>query len=283
MQTRREIIKSGLGLAGIIAAGKAQAALVRSLIAARAALTGWKKLPYDAEVEWLQSTGTQWIDTGTSMKYGDDFELNFEITKLGSANNYAGGYVLASLVPNNLSRSYVLGWYPVNSAQHFLFCFSSDASSYQKFPTPVANLEYIVSCHAERGNMTMTVNGVQYTDTANNTEVSGQLAMFARTTRVADGKITAVNAQSNVKIRSIKHYRSGALINDFIPVRFANELGQSEGAMYNRANPTVGMNPDGSPRDDGLYRNRGTGAFVIGTVKARGASGQNGGRGGISG
>ena len=44
MQTRREIIKSGLGLAGIIAAGKAPAALVRSLIAARAALTGGAKL-----------------------------------------------------------------------------------------------------------------------------------------------------------------------------------------------------------------------------------------------
>jgi len=239
-----------------------------SLIAARSAMVGGGgKLPYDAEVEYLESTGTQWIDTGTSMKYGDDFELNFEITKLGSANNYAGGYVLASLVPDGLSRSYVLGWYPRNSVQHFLFCFSNDSSSYQKFPTPVANLGYIVSCHAERGNMTMAVNGVQYTDTANNTEVSGQLAMFARAIQVANGKITAVNAQSNVKIRSIKHYRSGALINDFIPVRFANELGQSEGAMFDHANPTVGMNRDGTPRNDGLYLNRGTGSFVIGADK----------------
>ena len=24
----------------------------------------WPSLPYDAEVQWLQSTGTQWIDTG---------------------------------------------------------------------------------------------------------------------------------------------------------------------------------------------------------------------------
>ena len=267
MQTRREIIKSGLGLAGIIAAGKAPAALVRSFVAARAALTSGKRLPYDAEVEYLESTGTQWIDTGTSMKYGDDFELNFEITKLMSANGYAGGYVLASVAPNGWSRSYVLGWYPKNSVQHFLFCFYYDESSYQKFPTPVANLEYIVSCHAERGNMTMTVNGVQYTDTANNTEVSGQLAMFARATQVANGKITAVNAQSNVKIRSIKHYRSGALINDFAPVRFTNELGQTEGAMFDRANPNIGRGRNGEPRTDGLYLNRGTGSFTIGPDK----------------
>jgi len=31
---------------------------------------------------------------------------------------------------------------------------------------------------------------------------------------------------------------------------------------------TGGMNPDGSPRTDGLYRNRGTGSFVIGPNKA---------------
>ena len=40
-----------------------------------------------------------------------------------------------------------------------------------------------------------------------------------------------------------------------------------EGAMYDRANPTVGMNPDGSARTDGLYRNRGTGAFLYGSDK----------------
>lgn len=46
-----------------------------------------------------------------------------------------------------------------------------------------------------------------------------------------------------------------------------NYLVTADGAMYDRANPTVGMNPDGSPRADGLYRNRGTGAFVIGPDK----------------
>jgi hypothetical protein len=33
--------------------------------------------------------------------------------------------------------------------------------------------------------------------------------------------------------------------------------------MYDRRG-IGGMNPDGSPRTDGLYRNAGTGAFVIG-------------------
>ena len=59
----------------------------------------------------------------------------------------------------------------------------------------------------------------------------------------------------------------GTPLRDFIPVRFTNEHGVLEGAMYDRVNPTVGMNPDGSPRTDGLYLNRGTGAFVIGQDK----------------
>lgn len=52
MRTRRDIVKAGAGLAAIIAAGRAPAALVRSMIAARNALMsgggGWKN-PYVTE------------------------------------------------------------------------------------------------------------------------------------------------------------------------------------------------------------------------------------------
>ena len=43
-------------------------------------------------------------------------------------------------------------------------------------------------------------------------------------------------------------------VRDFIPVRFTNELGQSEGAMYDRVSGQ-------------LFRNAGTGSFVIGPDK----------------
>lgn len=35
----------------------------------------WPSLPYDAEVEWLQSTGTQWIETPIYISYREDFEV----------------------------------------------------------------------------------------------------------------------------------------------------------------------------------------------------------------
>ena len=41
---------------------------------------------------------------------------------------------------------------------------------------------------------------------------------------------------------------------DFIPVRFTNELGETEGAMFDRVSGQ-------------LFRNDGTGAFIIGPDK----------------
>ena len=73
-------------------------------------------------------------------------------------------------------------------------------------------------------------------------------------------------ASSEIRIRSFKVKRNGVVIFDAIPVRFTNELGISEGAMYDRRGDG-GMNQDGSARNDGIYRNRGTGAFVIGPDK----------------
>ena len=46
----------------------------------------------------------------------------------------------------------------------------------------------------------------------------------------------------------------GSVLFDAIPVRFTNENGVSEGAMYDRVSGN-------------LFRNAGTGAFVIGSDK----------------
>jgi hypothetical protein len=39
------------------------------LINLRNALMAGKRLPYDAEVEYLESTGTQWVDTGVLLQF----------------------------------------------------------------------------------------------------------------------------------------------------------------------------------------------------------------------
>ena len=61
-----------------------------------------------------------------------------------------------------------------------------------------------------------------------------------------------------VRNYSAKLYDSGVLVRDMIPVRVG-----AVGAVYDKRG-TGGMNPDGSARNDGMYYNRGTGAFVVG-------------------
>jgi len=61
--TRREIVRASAGLAAIIAAGKAPAALVKSMLGMRGAITpGAKSNAY--EVEWIEGDGVAYIDTG---------------------------------------------------------------------------------------------------------------------------------------------------------------------------------------------------------------------------
>ena len=59
MTTRRHILKSGAGLAAILASGNAPAYLVKSMLASRIGIgvpRGGAPLPYDAEVEWIGTT-----------------------------------------------------------------------------------------------------------------------------------------------------------------------------------------------------------------------------------
>ena len=45
-----------------------------------------KRLPYDAEVEYLESTGTQWIDTGKYLTSASNVEVRAQIMGTGTSN-----------------------------------------------------------------------------------------------------------------------------------------------------------------------------------------------------
>ena len=66
-----------------------------------------------------------------------------------------------------------------------------------------------------------------------------------------------VQNQASMRCRQFAVYDNNTLVRDFIPVRFTNESGQSEGAMYDRVSGQ-------------LLRNSGTGVFGFGTDIAGG-------------
>lgn len=224
-----------------------------SLIAARAALTGGKKLPYDAEVEYLESTGTQWIDTGVSVVNSlVGTIIDFQATTATSSTHDQWVFGMYNNAAGN-GLNYIVGIYGGWCVALYNTFYKPNLSGDKARHIVKINIDGKTTFD----NITLLNSTVQKTD---GRTYNFNAFLFA-SHRSGTGGAYATN-RLQAKIFSCKMYSNGVLVRNFIPVRFTNELGVSEGAMYDRANPTVGMNPDGSPRTDGLYRNRGTGAFL---------------------
>ncbi len=201
------------------------------------------KLPYDAEVEYLESMGLQWIDTGIFHNYEN--AVRFKLRMPGFIT-YVGPY--ADYVNENTRCTRMI--YSANNSNILLYHGSVAGSQ---------GVVVSISSNIIEGYTSVSgyvVNGVAAS--AN----PGTPGVATRTMKLFYSNANGPNAANGARIW---YFKIDNQI-DLIPVRFTNELGQSEGAMYDRLG-TGGMNPDGSPRTDGLYRNRGTGAFVFGPDK----------------
>lgn len=207
---------------------------------------GRKRLPYDAEVAYLQSTGTQWIDTGTPATSNTHVNIRFSDYTVAGAwlfgarkafQNSALGVYADSSSPNNVWRR------AFGNVSSEMFTFSTIDLGVTTFDYDCGHFV------ATREKVPITVD---FTDTAPAFDSSPYTIYLWMLNN--GGGLTNI---SHAKIYGFKIWENSILVRDMIPVRVG-----SEGAMYDRANPTVGMNPDGSPRTDGLYRNRGTGAFL---------------------
>ena len=211
------------------------------------------KLPYDAEVEYLESTGTQYADLGAIVPPNADFEFTGSIV-----SDKVNGCIFG--------ESTVFPWNPTNSA--YSLVTTSNGRVYLRYGNNTTTAIGLTTIGLEQ-TFTASLSGTSFQingqTVATITRVSSfsqdvaSMGLFRRNILLATGNST----YSAIRINEIKF---GSLY-ELIPVRFTNEQGVSEGAMYDRANPTGGMNPDGSARTDGLYRNRGTGAFLYGADK----------------
>lgn len=54
------------------------------MIAAHQTMLAPPALPYDAEVEYLESTGTQWVDTGVHLNASSEFSARLSVTASGT-------------------------------------------------------------------------------------------------------------------------------------------------------------------------------------------------------
>lgn len=197
-------------------------------------------IPFDAEIEYLESTGTQYIDTGVYSNGGMvRYELDFRPSSAKQQDGVHQGYFGLS---NNGSR-----WFGVAATtlrSRGIGIGLGQSAIWTGLPS--VN-RYVVAVSSGSA----TVNG-ESVGTAGSVSVArtGNLYLFAINSVGASG-VSSVSPQ-DCRVYKLKIYGSDStLVRDFQPVRFTNERGQREGAMYDRVSGQ-------------RFDNAGTGSFVLG-------------------
>lgn len=203
-------------------------------------------LPYDAEVEYLESNRAQWVDTGV-FYHADDMSIEVDFVGL-SGSNFAvfgadnGNTYTAGEVAFLWDGTYMDIIYPTGAN-------SSDLV--RPRPAYAHNQRYVFSL----GNGVATIDGQSIPISAWYYQYVGTRTLYIFATH----RNTAV-VPSQMRLYHFAIRDGAALIRNLIPVRVGSGS-SAVGYLYDRANPT------GGPLGNGLYGNAGTGAFVIGPDK----------------
>lgn len=211
-------------------------------LAARTGAWSGKTLPYDAEVEWIRSVIGPYINTGYII------------------NNKSN--ILCSISFESRPESYGLQAFQ-NGATYLQY----DTGNFRTiFDYQSSNLSVFVS-----GVTAVAIGGYRLGDKTlfqadlknkickiNDLEgrLSFQLSGYYDLPWFLFARNHLGNPQwlCDEKMYFARFYTDDELVLDLIPVRFTNENGVSEGAMYDRVSGQ-------------LFRNAGTGAFIIGPDK----------------
>ena len=209
------------------------------LLGARTMWRGGKKLPYDAEVEYIQSTGTEYIDIVVNAKANKYFGVS------GYAKTKSFNPTRNMVWASNVGRQFESSFYNVrNSITTYGSFVGSNATAGGWSNTNDDDIKYF-----EVSTTGRTVGGVFTTLTRSITQDFSTLRLFKGFLGVSE-----FAGGYPFAVRSFKIIVDESTVFDTYAVRFTNELGQTEGAMYDRVSGQ-------------LFGNAGTGAFVIGPDK----------------
>ena len=193
------------------------------------ALMSGKRLPYDAEVEYLESSGTQYIDTGVKLSASDMVYVSFSLTNAEySAIFGAGSADGASGRTNSV--------YLQNRASLVFQCTKESGVSISYS----SQTEYDVYCRISDG--LMVVNGVNCG--TNDTPLESMNYSTFVFCRNLAGR---ADRKSKMRLHSFSIVRNGERILDYIPVRKG-----TVGYLYDRVSGK-------------LFGNEGSGAFSYGS------------------
>ena len=205
--------------------------------------TNQNDLPYDAEVEYLESTGTAYINTGITPTLSYSVEMEFKWVSPWSETD-GSGTLFGTMVGWNANTFMVVC--TANSSKTELYNCWGNKNTYNNNKNYINGL--LDGWHSlSFRNKTTYIDGTAIAGTTNGTgNPTGNVYVFC-----ANYKNTATYGSGTTKqIRSFKMYdASSNLVMDLIPVRKG-----TTGYMYDKVSKQ-------------LFGNAGTDAFVLGRDK----------------
>ena len=208
------------------------------MLASRTGAWSGKRLPYDAEVEWIgKGISGNYIDTGVEVLPDTHYQIK---SRLSTSNEKTENYAIGQTVI--LSNTCCAGAY--FNRDSLRIGYRSNSAASKSVDLSGIN-EYFADY--QPNIQTISVNGSVVVR-------ASQASVIAGGGNIAIGKRGTYEASDYTKYYYISIIVDGKLVRDLIPVRFTNGDGVSEGAMYDKVSGQ-------------LYRNAGTGEFLIGPDK----------------
>ena len=197
----------------------------------------YQNKPYDAEVEYLESTGTQYIDTGAILNSESDIiDIDFMITQ-GSSNTKGVFGCRLNASSNNISilksssNSIVVD---VNNGNYSTYRINSLQDA----------INTRCNIHIERGYKYIMYNGVLMASSNTMSQI------FSTNAPAFVFAVVNVTAKSCLRLYTLQLSRNNIAFIDLIPVRCG-----TTGYMYDRVSGQ-------------LFGNAGTGDFIVGPDKS---------------
>ena len=186
-------------------------------------------LPYDYEVTYLESTGTQYIDSGLVGAWGDVWQGSFRFTQASPGNCFiVAAWKEGRYTPLQYSGS---GFVTIVNDQ------TSYTASFTCSPGNTTTNNFTAALMS--GSQTLDVNGT----CARTTKETSAVKNMVNTYIFARNRGTSVDGYAKIQLYNLKLWQDGVPALDLIPV-----VKDGVGYMYNRVNGA-------------MLANKGTGAF----------------------
>jgi len=166
----------------------------------------WKKRKYKKRLLYLESTGTQYIDTEVIGKFGIKSFLDFE---------FISGNLADYIIFGSAANKWVTRFYPVSARDGAWVLGYGDRLSATS--APVLGQRYAVTSELMRGKQTMTVDGTTIISAEKTTAIDTKMSMYLFAVH-STGDGGTVKIYGGSRIYSCWIEVDGVLVRDLIPV-----------------------------------------------------------------